>query len=94
MLITDFQPLLNQQFKIVFSDQELPLELIDVEKNGEPYKEGARQPFTITFLADASVGVLQQGTYPVENETLGKQDVFLIPRGVEDNKCRYDAMYN
>lgn len=94
MVIADFQPLLNQSFKIVFSDQALALTLIDVERVGKPYKAGARQPFSLLFVADASAGVLRQGVYPVEHDTLGKQDIFLIPRGVEENRCRYEAVYN
>ncbi|MCU7916917.1 MAG: hypothetical protein KZQ88_15650 [Candidatus Thiodiazotropha sp. (ex Dulcina madagascariensis)] len=94
MVISDFQPLVNQSFKIVFSDQELPLMLIDVESVGKPYKEGARQPFSLMFVADATDGVLRQGVYPVEHATLGKKDIFLIPRGVEKNQCLYEAVYN
>ncbi|MEW8628259.1 MAG: hypothetical protein AB2551_21120 [Candidatus Thiodiazotropha sp.] len=94
MVISDFQPLLNQSFRIAFSDQELVLTLVDVELVGSPYKEGARQPFSLMFDADASVGVLRQGIYPVEHDTLGRKDIFLVPRGVEDNCCRYEAVYN
>ncbi|MES9852604.1 MAG: hypothetical protein ABW170_12330 [Candidatus Thiodiazotropha sp. L084R] len=94
MVNTDFQPFLNQSFKINFTDQELALTLVDVALVGKPYKEGARQPFSLMFVADASVGVLCQGTYPVEHTTLGKKDIFLIPRGVDNNQCRYEAVYN
>ncbi len=94
MEVDDFQSHLNQSFKISFTDQDLELKLTEVEQVGKPYKEGARQPFTVTFVADATEGVLQQGVYSVENEAMGKKDIFLIPREVEDSKCRYDAMYN
>jgi hypothetical protein len=94
MLSTDYQPFLNEQFKIVFSDQEFVLTLIEVVLLGAPYKEGARQPFSIMFLADASLGVLRQGIYLVEHIKLGKNNIFLIPRGVEENMCRYEAIYN
>jgi hypothetical protein len=90
----DYQPLVNQSFKITFTDQELVLTLVEVSLVGRPYKEGARQPFSLMFVADSSPGVLPQGVYPLEHHQLGRKDTFLIPRGIEENTCRYEAIYN
>ena len=94
MHISDYESLLKQTFKIAFSDQDLLLTLEEVSRAGKPYKEGARQPFSLIFSADASGGVLRQGRYDLENETLGKKGVFLVPVGVKENVCEYQAVYN
>jgi hypothetical protein len=94
VVISDFQPLLNQNFRVTFSDKNYPLTLINVMDVGTPFKSGARQPFSLTFYADASLGILNQGVYPVVNDSLGKREIFLIPRGVRENRCYYEAIYN
>lgn len=92
--IAEFEPLLNQPFKIQFSDQDLVLELSEVKRSGKPYKEGAREPFSLLFNADASRGILRQGNYHLENKEMGKQSMFLVPVGVDENICQYEAIYN
>ncbi len=94
ILNTDFRPLLNQTFKIVFSDLDYVMTLTEVSDQGKPFKAGARQPFSLMFDADATVGVLRQGLYPVEHKILGKRPIFLIPRAVDGNRCVYEAVYN
>lgn len=94
MVVSDYQSLLNQSFKIKFSDQELTLFLTDVTTAGQPFKKGARQPFSLIFTADASAGVLRQGIYPVEHQKLGRVEIFLIPRGIQQDECHYEAIFN
>jgi len=92
--ISDFALLVNQSFTIEFSDQDLILKLDEVKSSGKPYKEDAREPFSLLFSADASSGVLKQGNYELGNGTIGKQSIFLVPIGVEENTCHYEAIYN
>ena len=94
MVISDFQSLLNQSFKIVFSDTEYPLELIEVESLGEPYKKGAREPFSLVFVTDSANGLLQQGRYPVEGGEFQKTDIFLVPIAEQNGRYHYQAVYN
>ena len=94
MVISDFRPLLNDTFRIQFSDQALELRLEEVNIAGAPYTEGARQPFSLLFTADASRGILRQGNYALNNDRLGRQNLFLVPVGVREGVCHYEAIYN
>jgi len=94
MIISDFRPLLKNVFNIQFSDKALELCLEEIQNTGEPYTEGARQPFSLLFSADASCGVLRQGNYELNNDQLGKQSIFLVPVGVREGICHYEAIYN
>ena len=94
MVISDFRPLLKDIFRIQFSDQALELCLEEVTSTGDPYTEGARQPFSLLFSADASRGILRQGNYELNNDQFGKQNIFLVPVGVREGVCHYEAIYN
>lgn len=37
---------------------------------------------------------LRQGTYPLEQETLGRIDMFLVPLGPDKAGMRYEAIFN
>ena len=37
---------------------------------------------------------LPQGTYPMEHETLGRLEVFLVPLGPDAQGMRYEAVFN
>lgn len=92
--ISNFEPLLNQMFLAKPEGGEIPLHLVEVASKGEPYKDGARQPFSLVFTSEISNGLMHQGIYPVENDTLGLQDIFLIPFSDEGGKFHYQAIYN
>jgi hypothetical protein len=94
IVFSDFQPLLNEDFEIDIFNKRYPLTLTKVETLGAPYKEGARQPFSLFFCADVALGILHQSVYPMHHDSFGKCSIFLIPRGVIEDKCYYEAIYN
>jgi hypothetical protein len=94
IVFSDFQPLLNDDFEIDLSGKPYRITLTEVETLGKPYKEGARQPFSLIFHADAALGILRQSVYSVTHNSLGTRDIFLIPRGIVEDTCHYEAIYN
>ncbi|MEJ2619330.1 MAG: hypothetical protein P8163_03520 [Candidatus Thiodiazotropha sp.] len=94
IVFSDFQPLLNDKFEVDITGKRYPITLTRIEILGAPYKKGARQPFSLTFCADAALGILRQSVYPMTHDSFGKCSIFLIPRGIIEDKCYYEAIYN
>ena len=85
----DFDQCVNQPFKVHLDseqqDTEIDLELIDVQFLRESVNEGGRDQFSLLFKGGSEV-ILPQQTYQLENNKMGKLDIFLVPIGREDNQ--------
>lgn len=95
MTIDDFQTCLGQTFILdPKNEPKLEIELIQVEPIGilEPESD-ARQPFSVLFLGPTEP-ILPQHLYLIENATLGKQMLFLVPIGHDEKGMLYDATFN
>jgi hypothetical protein len=51
-----------------------------------------REPFSLLFKGPEPV--LPQRTWALENETLGRLDIFLVPIGADADGVRYEAIFN
>jgi hypothetical protein len=89
-----FVPCLRQRFSINLPEVKLTAELVEVKPLGQPFQEGAREPFSLLFEAGAAHGLLNQGTYSLVNEVLGEREIFLVPVGERDNCYQYEAIFN
>ena len=57
-----------------------------------PFEGGRRQPFKLIFRGEAPM--LHQGTYRLENETLGLLEIFLVPIAGDGTTFTYEAIFN
>ena len=90
----DFESCINQNFTIHLQNHGIESQLIEVKALGQPYRDGAREPFSLLFEADARYGLLNQGMYPIENPALGEKTIFLVPVGEKGNRYQYEAIFN
>ena len=52
-----------------------------------------RAPFSLVFRGPGEP-VLAQRLYALDNETLGRLEIFLVPIGPDDEGMRYEAVFN
>lgn len=52
-----------------------------------------RAPFALVFRSPSGP-VLPQRIYALENETLGRLDIFLVPIGADKDGVQYEAIFN
>ena len=73
----EFEARLQEQFHLVLHDGKFPFRLVAVRRLGGAAPGAKREPFAITLQADQPIR-LPQGTYTLENATLGPLQVFLV----------------
>jgi hypothetical protein len=56
-------------------------------------ESGARSPFQLRFRGPAEP-ILAQQICPLDNATLGRLEIFLVPLGPEDGGTTYEAVFN
>ena len=69
------------------------VELRLVEATALPLRGPGREPFSLVFRGPLEVP-LPQGIYPLEHETLGRLELFLVPIGPDDEGLRLEAIFN
>lgn len=95
---TDFSAHLNQTFRIQLEDSDpLELELVDVALMGskedfDPEVTGRRYPFSLVFRGPQAP-LLPQQVYPIEHETMGRLELFLVPVHPDRQGNRYEAIF-
>ena len=93
-----FESLLNKQFAI-HVDGDKTVDMVLIEARGLPAQPGRdgqppkRQPFALLFRGPRAF-VLPQRIYEVEEASLGKLGIFLVPIGPDDSGQRYEAIFN
>lgn len=82
---------LNTTFRVLLNDAEsVELELKEItEKDLDPKQE----QFTLVFHGPLQT-LLQQRTYQIEHERIGKFDLFLVPIGQSKDGFTYEAIFN
>ena len=90
----DFSKHLNRRFLIHVHEQDpLETELVEVRGLVAPDDDpDRRQPFSLIFLGPAEVA-LEQGIFTVENENLGKLDIFLVTLGPDEEGMRHESIF-
>ena len=93
--LEDFQTCLGQTFTVTPEDTDsLELELIQVKPIGVFDSEAeARQSFSLLFSGPLEP-MLPQRLYELQNVTLGKLQIFLVPVGPDESVMLYDATFN
>jgi hypothetical protein len=92
---SDLTPYLHQYFRLRLNDLEpLDLELVSVSELGAAARAGGRRPFALHFLGPVSTQYLTQGTFALEHVQLGMLQIFIVPLGSENQRMRYEAIFN
>ena len=89
-----FEPLLNQKFKIRFSEEhEYEFELIEVTRR--PFIESLSiSPFILFFRGNKDLPIFNQGYYKLSHQAIGEISIFLNPRQPDSNGIYYEFIYN
>jgi hypothetical protein len=88
--VEDFRTVAGEGFSVAGSDG-VTLVLAEVQGLGRAFAE--REAFVLTFEGPEEPR-LGQGTYRLEHERLGAQEVFVVPVAqAEDGRLRYEANF-
>jgi hypothetical protein len=95
LTVESFRDRVGETFRVLLDERrELHLRLAAIHVWGTGAAAVAsRQPFTLTFSAPGP-GMLPQGTYAVEHETLGHLELFLVPVGSNGESVDYEAVFS
>jgi hypothetical protein len=86
-----FRPLREQVFHVTASSgQRMDVSLIEV--NSATHQGAGRQQFSLIFRGPGDP-VWPQGIYCVENDALGKLDIFLVPVARTSDHVDYEAVF-
>lgn len=90
----DFRPCIDQPFQTRLGDTPVQLSLAEIEVMDERYsRSGTRRPFSLMLLGPVEP-LMPQGTYRLDNETLGPLDVFMVPLGPDGGGQRYQIIFS
>jgi len=91
----DFQPGLNQIFRIHYASHAVDLKLVECSRlNTHGRKAGQREPFSLLFLGPMRP-VLPQQMHNFDFGALGVLDIFIVPIGPNKEKqgMQYEAVF-
>ena len=90
-----FEPRLNEEFIVRVEDDEVyPLTLFEASLlPASGYRKVPREPFQLRFRGPGPRYLLQR-IHVLENKTLGKVEIFLVPIGREGDDFIYQAVFN
>lgn len=93
--VEDFRSLLYQKFAVASSEggQSITeLTLVEAEQSGRGIP-GFRDPFSLIFEGAPEIR-LEQQMFWMSTEGLGEIPIFIVPLGVGEKSCRYQAVFN
>ena len=99
LTLDDFAAHLEEPFAIDLGTdfpglEPLVLTLIKAEPIETNQDRGKRRaPFSVVFRGPVEPELTQR-IYPLDNETLGRLEIFLVPIGPDDEGMRYQAVFN
>jgi hypothetical protein len=95
LTVADFKGRIGETFHI--ADPKGALELVLLEATGLSPRAASpgsrRAPFSLIFRGPLKP-VLPQRTYALENEAMGRLEIFLVPIGPDAEGMRYEAVFN
>jgi hypothetical protein len=86
----DFEPRIDDGFRIATPAGQLELKLVEVRKLGQALRKGGA--FALTFLSPPGP-FLPQSIYPLDHPALGTLELFLVPLGPKDGGNSYEAVF-
>ena len=97
LTVTSFAPAVGETFVLDAGDAgPLDLELVEarLHRPGARAQDesGTRAPFTLVFRGPAEP-ILPQRTYPLEHESVGAIEIFIVPIGHDQAGTTYEAVF-
>lgn len=86
----DFESRVGDTFRLQIPPQELAFKLVEVRKLGQAVREGGA--FSLLFMTPPGP-FLRQGTYPLDNPSLGQLNLFIVPLGPKDGGNSYEVVF-
>jgi len=81
----------NTRFRMTLPDSsDVELEMVSVKDLGSSVRHAQ---FSVMFLGPETAP-LQQQTYSLEHDKLGKLELFLVPVGKDSNGVSYEAIFS
>lgn len=95
LTIGDFKGRVGETFRIADAKGDIELVLSEAtDLSPRTAAPGSRRaPFSLVFRGPAKP-LLPQRTYPLENEALGRLEIFIVPIGPDEKGMRYEAVFN
>lgn len=94
LTVDHFVPQIGQAFRVFYPDYNPALILTEVVA-ATPAAAGLRQRFSLIFETEAGARYLTQAIHPLENATLGRLELFLVPLGPDERgRFRYEAVFS
>lgn len=87
----DFAACVGKSFRLC-PDHPDAFDLV-VEQVSELKAIEGQESFSVYFRGPADRGV-PQGTYPLENNRLGRLEIFIVPIARDEKGFRYEALFN
>lgn len=96
LTVREFTGQIGKTFRLTLADSPA-VDLVLVEARdlslASSAPEAKRAPFSLVFRSPKGP-VLPQRIYSLENETLGRLEIFLVPIGADANGVQYEAIFN
>lgn len=89
----EFSKHLNTKFKVAI-EQPVELELEQVKSYVPKGDEQTGMERFSAFFIGPSESYLQQASYPIEHEQMGRFELFLVPVSRDAKGFRYEAVFN
>jgi hypothetical protein len=90
LFVSDFEPLIESDFRLWAANEELTLRLAEVRRLGQALREEGA--FSLLFVSPPGP-FLQQGMYPLTHADLGTLDIFIVPIGALASGNGYEAVF-
>ena len=92
--VEEFGPLVGDRFALDAGEEgNVELELTAAVPSRNPAPEGARHPFTLTFVGP-SEPLLPQRIYRLGHPDLGALEIFIVPIGRDEAGTTYEAVFS
>ncbi len=92
--IADFEPYLQTEFSIRFTQEvTLPSLLIEA-KTLNTYSELERKPFSLTFRTQQKDTYYNQAIFGLQHPEKGEILMFMVPLGLDSEGMRYEAIFS
>ena len=95
LTVADFKTRVGETFRAAAPGSTVDLVLAEVTDLAGRFKEDGprRTPFSLIFRGPLQPFLPQQ-IYPLDNDALGRLEIFLVPLGPDPQGMRYEAIFN
>lgn len=94
LTLSSFAPHLGATFRLHVDPQHVvDLELTEARALTDTPARAGRDPFALLFKGPAGAPRLPQRIYGFEHEAIGRQDIFVVPIGIDGGRVIYEAIF-